>query len=679
MSFLIGGMAGVVYLYFLYHYSRSNKSFFRILLVVATSAAALYFVADLSVLYAIVGGGKFDFAVLVLAIFHTLELFIFQTHFFDNGYNEFFFGDEQTSPLIPLSGDTYAYIYVISFVLACITSVALIIRAFSRRRSGREWLRKNKNYADVSHLFFIESKMATILAKDIKANYPDQPCILIGYPNPDEEDNDLSIGEKFVRLFKSRNDNPIEPFDAVVYSKIPLGSTNGMNICQQMSLKELAPYLQCSSCKVYLLSDNEEDNLHSAELLVKDSCKAEIFCRACREGENRMYEEAMSNTSSNMVHLVDSSYLAVREILNCPDMLPVNFVDKGIDKQGRKEGWVSSAFNAMILGFGETGREVLGFVFEHAAFVGQDEKKSPFSCVVMDRNMDNLEQAYQKKAPGMNEDAGISYIKCEIGSNDYWNTVSDKIESLNYIVICMGDDRTNLKTAVDIVEFAYRSGKDISHNFAVLVAQEKESPLGEIAINHYNDIESYHKCIHPFGGLNKVLTYGNVTNEYLKARAIRYFSAYLQSSGENVDGETLWNKRDNDIVETKDYANFAKRVRQRSQDYANCFHVSTKLALIDSEIKEHGADIAQCIPGKYEGKHYDGNDPFVENTLRYMAVGEHIRWEASHIVLGYTLGDVTDDIKKTHDCIKKFDMLSPDVQHYDYLVVKTTLKLVDEK
>ena len=126
-SVFVGGLVGILYLFLLFYHSRNNKLFFRTLLVVAIATAVVYFVADISVLYSIVGGGKFNFTVLALAVFHTLELFIFQTHFFDNGYNDFFFVDDQVTALIPWSGETYAYIYVTAFVLACITSSALVI------------------------------------------------------------------------------------------------------------------------------------------------------------------------------------------------------------------------------------------------------------------------------------------------------------------------------------------------------------------------------------------------------------------------------------------------------------------------------------------------------------------------------------------------------------------------
>ena len=670
---IIGLIVGVVYYMILAKNSKSNKLFFKTLCICALMVFVVHWVSDAYVISQITIGDLSWFSMVALAFFHALELFVFQNHFFDNGYQEYFFGRNECETGHPW----LAYLFVITFILAAITSVALVIKAVNRRRAGLSWLSDNKEKAGISHVFFLGGKIAVALAEDIKKNYPDNPRIFVGYPDPEDNYMDMSIWEKIKRLFKSRTEEDLGPFDAIVYSRVPLSETVGTDVCGQMNLKDLELFIKNHLCKVYLLSDNEKENLHCAEILYRDGCTAEIFCRACREGVNRMYEDAMTKTPSMNVHLVDSSYLAVRNIKNCNELLPVNYVDKGTDKKGHLEGWVNSAFNAMILGFGETGREVLGFLYEHAAFVNKEFKKSPFSCVVMDKQMGNLEQAYRKSFPGMNESVGVTFMPCEIGSNKFWEDISDRIHELNYVVVCLGDDRLNLHIAVDLVEYAFRNGKDLSKNFVVLVAQEDPTHLDTITLNHYNKIGQYHNCIRTFGNRIDVWTYDNITNDSLKARAKNYFAGYMRAQGDTRDPEVLWKNREKEIEETPDYALHAKRVRQRSQDYANCFHISTKLALIGPEIFDCRSDIAKCIPADFnkDQTHYSGADPHVETVLHYLAVHEHIRWEASHVALGYTPGKITDEVMKTHACIKNYDDLTPEVQHYDYLVIKTTFEI----
>ncbi len=675
----VGLIIGAVYYLIMARCSRNNRKFFKALWTSVFIIIAVSTVVDCIVLGHIAHGEKNCFSIFFLALFHSLEMFVFQTHFFDNGYQEFFFGrSEIGNEMVVDNGHPwFVYIYVITFILAMLTSIALVIKAVNKRRAGRAWLLSNKEKANNVHVFFLGGSLSVDLAEDIRKRHPDQPRLFVGYPDPEESFMDLSIWEKIQRLFKSRTEEDLGPFSAIVYSRVPLSEVSGKDICKQMNLKDLDPFLKTPSCKVYLLADDENDNLHCAEILYNDGCTAEIFCRACREGVNRMYEDAMTKTPSMNVHLIDSSYLAVRNIKNCPELLPVNYVDKGVDAKGFREGWVSSPFNAMILGFGETGREVLGFLYEHGAFVGQDFKKSPFSCVVVDRQMGVFEQAYRKSFPGMNESVGITFKQCEIGDNAFWDDMSHRIQDLNYIVVCMGNDRINLRIAVDLVEYAYRHGKDLSKNFVILIAQHSPTHLDEITLQHYNAIGQYHNCIRTFGDQHDVWTYDNMTNESLKARAKNYFAGYMRAQGDTRDAETLWEKREKEIETTTEYAVHAKRVRQRSQDYANCFHISTKLALIGPEIYDCRRDIAQCIPADYAKAqtHYTGVDAHVERVLHYLAVHEHIRWEASHVALGYTPGQRTDEVKKTHECIMSYDDLTPEVQHYDYLVIKTTFDL----
>lgn len=665
-----GLVIGLLYFILLLKCSKSNRSFFKILIVSAILIFLTNFAADYYVIKKMIIGESTWFTTGILAAFHSIEIFVFQTHFFDNGYQEFLFGKNVSE----LAHPGLAYLMAITFILAIITSISLIIKLLGRKRAGRSWLAANKNKASKAHVFFSGGDMSLALAKDIRDKHPDDCLIFIGYPDPEESLLDMSLMEKINLLLSIRKDDQLGPFNAIVYSHIPLSETNGNGICKQMNLKDLDAYLRNASCKVYLLSDNEEENLHCTELLYNDGCTAEIFCRACREGTNQMYEKAMTATPSMNVHLVDSSHLTVRNLKNYPKLLPVEFVDKGTDENNLREGWVSSDFNSMILGFGETGREMLGFLYEFGAFVNKDFKKSPFSCVVMDRKMNDLEYSYRKSFPGLNETSGISFKQCDVDSNDFWEYVSKHIMSLNYIVVCLGNDRVNLKMAVDLVKYAYSQGKDLSKNFVILIAQESPSHLDEITLKHYNSIQQYGNCIRTFGNKSEVWTYDNITNESLTARAKRYFGGYMKAQGDDRDAEAIWAKREEEITSTSDFALHSKRVRQRSQDYANCFHIHTKFALIGPEIYEHRHEIAQCIPPSYTKgqKHYTGNDAHVEKVLQYLAVHEHIRWEASHVALGYAPGQRTDEINKTHECIKDYDDLTPDKQHYDYLVIKTT-------
>lgn len=667
-----GVAAGIIYYSCLARASKNNRLFFKTLWIMALVIFCLNFVADAySLTQLAMGPGSNYFSVGVIAALHSLEIFVFQTHFFDTGYQEYFFGPDPISRWM-------MYTLVVLAVLAGITSVALLIRALNRRRAGRSWLAAHSKHPGEAHIFFLGGAVSRVMAADIRRRHPDHTCIFIGYPDPEENYLDLSIWEKIKRLFQSLSEEDDAVFHAQVYSRIPLKDVDSTQVCLQLGLPDLEPFLSSPSCRVYLLGDDEQMNLRCTELLFRGGCQAEIFCRACREGVNSMYEEAMMTTPQMKVHLVDSSYLAVRNVRNSPDLLPVNFVEKGRDAQGRLEGWVKTPFHAAILGFGETGREALAFLYENGSFVDRGYGRNAFSCAVYDNHMETLEQAYLRHYPGMNEDAGIHFLDYEVGGNDFWKDMDKRIATLNYVVVCLGSDRTNLRIAIDLAEYAVRSGKDLTHNFVILIAQQNPSELDKVTLAHYNAIGRYQNCIKPFGTLETVWTFDNITNESLLAKAKAYYASYMRAENSQVDPEVNWEKREKEIREAKDYALYAKRVRQRAQDFANCFHIATKRALMGPEIYDHRKEIAACIPADYDRQpvHYTGKDPYVEKYLEYMAVLEHIRWETSHVAMGYTPSDKTDEVMKTHAFITLYEDLSPKIQHYDYLVVKATLDLM---
>ena len=55
-----------------------------------------------------------------------------------------------------------------------------------------------------------------------------------------------------------------------------------------------------------------------------------------------------------------------------------------------------------------------------------------------------------------------------------------------------------------------------------------------------------------------------------------------------------------------------------------------------------------------------------------LAVCEHLRWNASHEMLGYVYGDETSDLQKTHKYLKPWENLPDYIQYYDELVWITT-------
>ena len=129
-------------------------------------------------------------------------------------------------------------------------------------------------------------------------------------------------------------------------------------------------------------------------------------------------------------------------------------------------------------------------------------------------------------------------------------------------------------------------------------------------------------------------------------------------------------------------------IRCLSQDFANTKHQSTKLAILGGYYRrlDQAMTLSASIPDEFNNETtatpscdrqctYELHSREAELLLN-LAIGEKLRWNASHIMLGYKYDQKKDDAVKTHNCITDYNSLNNGViRHYDWLVIKTTLDL----
>jgi hypothetical protein len=130
-----------------------------------------------------------------------------------------------------------------------------------------------------------------------------------------------------------------------------------------------------------------------------------------------------------------------------------------------------------------------------------------------------------------------------------------------------------------------------------------------------------------------------------------------------------WEERES-LIRSLSYEERTKARRQKAQDYSNTYHKTTKRILCQPH-----KGLSDLIYAKCEGEvHCDVKG---KEILEHLAVGEHLRWEASHLMLGYkptpNKNDRTRDLKKLHNSIRSYYDLSDVTQHFDWLVVKNSL------
>lgn len=599
-----------------------------------------------------------DWATLLLGtIQFTLEMFL---------GNTFIYKLLDENGIIPRG---LFYIFVPIYWMAVLTSCFAIMHLISRWIHNRMWLKFHKNEASTgkSHIFIGCNSASQKLADDIHQNFPDHRIIFVDLPDEGDTFKGITILDIISRFFKDSKES--ENMDKYIILKAGRG------------LERLVHWLQNENNRVYILSDSQEINMMILEQLWKPSnntgddkpFKCKIYCHAKREGLITRYETIPDE--DNRINFVDSSFLAV-EYLKKEEtsvFLPVNYVDIATDPQTEARlGYITSDFNCAILGFGETGREAMKFLYEYGAFPNKDKGKAKFACHIYDRNLNDVigEYGQDLKSLHSSETKTQEFYphQNEIGSPAFWSMLRDDIKDLNYIVVSLGDDKLNFQTALNIAEFALIEGRPVDKKLCIAVNMRELSPLDQKTLKNANQV--FGNCIHVFGLLDDIWKMNVITNETMDADAKRFYNSYRNSSAAlnlaNGYPDVTWEERE-EKLHSSSYKDRCEARRKIMQDYSNCLHKNTKQLLC----KGAGVNADSIIPVNDGDKHCEGKDT---NIFEYLAVCEHLRWEASHLVLGYRASDnVTDDMKKLHKCIKPYAKLNETVKHFDWLVVKNSL------
>lgn len=474
-------------------------------------------------------------------------------------------------------------------------------------------------------------------------------------------------------------------------------------------LDRLVRPLECArNIRLFFLSENENENVraginmeHSHVLTGKD---VEIYCKARQSYENYTLTD---NSTNALFHLVDDSSFAVNALkvmdpdkTGTPIAHPINYV-----KVNSALGVVESAFNCMIVGFGQTGQDAMRFLYEFGSFIDRTGGKSPFHCRVIDKDMSNYLGYVASEIPalqigdGSSADANkpikteeIELRECDVRSNVFWNDLEKDnfINKLNCIVVALGSDEENISMATKLYEFALR------HD----AIEHKERGSLKIFVRGYNStqearlnkVESFYQkendVIRIFGKESDIYTYDVIIKNKIQEQAKEFLKSYNSVLGETGDWDSRHSLLRTGTIDKK----VEIRIKER-QDRYNALHQFTTLQLLGIIST---ATPVRPLPSKYpfiteeqligNMKRYDGNGiPCNEDDelqlwytrLENVSKCEHLRWNSALYMLGFIhVDDKKKDFRKRqHKCLVDWNQLDSDIRKYDYKVVETTVLL----
>ncbi|MCH5229340.1 MAG: hypothetical protein J1F12_05015 [Muribaculaceae bacterium] len=460
-----------------------------------------------------------------------------------------------------------------------------------------------------------------------------------------------------------------------------------------------------------------------------------FYCHARRNSVHRSIEEQYRLENVN-IDIVDSSHISVEMLKTRKELLPINYVEVEGDAT------VSTSFNSLIIGFGEIGQDYAKFLYEFGAFVkaGSDsdrKERSDFILRAIDNNMADIAGGFIANAPAVNPslnflpghenpEALISLYQMDCRGVDFYLNLEKWVKDLNYVVVCTKDDELNITLAVRIFKAAARYRKNME-KFCVVVKINNDTD-GRIAavVRHYNrlwlaqeavedfDGKKYHQKsvrneeepegpIFIFGLSDHIFTYANIIDDSLEKQAINYKERYSSATDSNYrlpedEKNKKWHKEFRDLMHLSEeysgyyptYAAVMNLRRTRGQDFSNSLHAVTKNELAKRALENIGLKNYPWdkLKRKVRTVSYElrqksnGCDKVPENIskiLDNLAATEHIRWNASHEILGYTnegKPGFRNEVRMQHGSLTSWDNLDEPTRSYDYDVVDLSLDII---
>lgn len=663
--------------------SRKNKAFTTLAVGVFVCGVAIYYIG-----YDYDGTGENMVTLLLRSVLSSFEMFLSKSNLI--GIADNCKGDE-----------VYMLCFAIIHTAALAISTLFAVLCFGKRI--QYWCRGIKwrfiGSSAVTNVFWGFNERSFVLAHDIANNSTTKErFIFVDFPLHEESPSKGQSFSGILGLF-SYKINALRQMSGLRHcimmrSSLRPSSVQNINtdFFDAMNIYRLKQILDKSKeIRFFILTDDEDANLKAALNMrnhnVYKNKEFKIYCSARKTKLNRLIEE----TKVKHLKFIDDSRTSITQLKMDHDKgrHPIDYVD--IDKE---RGVVTSEFKALIVGFGTTGQDALRFLYEFSAFTGIDQKKSPVQLHVVDCNMDQLKGGFYQEVPGMSmlEGKEIFLHNLNFNSMEFNQFLDANINNLNYVIIATGSDERNIEFASAIMERAFSQRKEKAHHLKVFVRMYSEANRIKFnsAINVYAQFcenENY-LPLEFFGDTKTLYTRDVIIDNRYEQQAKEFYKAYCKatSSSESESWEKRADSVEKKLGEKRIYG-IRKLRRQEGQDKANCQHCYTKQQLLNLENRNEPLELPEWTNTESILDHEGATENHWLVCLYNVAICEHLRWNASHLMMGYVpmtadvkkrFDDTCDERTKQHLCIVDWNQLPCGTQGYDYSVVKTTVQIAKQ-
>ncbi len=394
---------------------------------------------------------------------------------------------------------------------------------------------------------------------------------------------------------------------------------------------------------LFALSDDENKNARAAITLLKEAKKVNMsddmlhfYINTADEGVEKIFDtfnqEHDTHYELKIFNLPDLTARQLFEAYPIHDFVPL---DTSLAKAG-------SGFTLFLAGLESTGIEILRKSLYLGQFIGGD-----YRAILTDSKMLQKRGFLFNKYPGLKGNYQIETIEAEPGCEAFYDALEKNIHTINYIVVALGDDSLNMKTAIEIQRLVKRNHFSIQPIIAVHIREQEE-------FEHLEKSELLPN-IRFFGRSSDIFTENIIINESMD-RMARKMNA-LFNSIYHMEPADNWGSLDT----------FTKESNRSAAS-----NIATKLRLLGLGMVEKEKNTEKTALSV--GRRVNLMDYLVGEKLDNLARQEHLRWNAFHYASGWTtwpLNQIGEAIKakdlknRRHACLVSWDELVAVTEHFN--------------
>jgi len=288
--------------------------------------------------------------------------------------------------------------------------------------------------------------------------------------------------------------------------------------------------------------------------------------------------------------------------------------------------------SVLVAGAGRIGMEVV----KAAAWCGQMDGVK-LEIIVADRDAALIERQFRMECPElMREEYNIHFLGVDVRTDGLEHALNEYGRNVNYIVVCLGSDELNVKTALYLRGHYLRSSPAFNRepviccqvstearamNLRELTAVSREKLITKKLDFTSQMAQNYN--IQPFGTYENTYSYGAIIRSPIDSLAINVNAVYEHTLGGDTDAAKIL------------CSYYASEVNKRSSR-ANAVHIRYKLYMLGYEMIPAGESMSSKdlmeSERALEALRKCLDDPA---RVRGLAAGEHRRWNAFQRSEGY--------------------------------------------